>query len=178
MSGRVNTQTGEEPNQTPASQAVRSTPSMGSQGSIFLMIDSLETGGTERQFAELARSLRADHSPVHLGCLQKKGPFLEGLGELHVSELGGSLYGLQSIRSRWQLVRHLRKLEIAAAHAFDFYSNLTLIPAARLARVPVVIGSHRQIGDLLPRPLAESAGAHDPRVTTLAERACHELAAG
>jgi len=38
---------------------------------------------------------------------------------------------------------------VQIAHAFDFYTNLTLIPAARLARVPVVIGSHRQIGDLM-----------------------------
>jgi hypothetical protein len=74
------------------------------------MINSLETGGTERQFVEIARSLREDGLQVDLGCLQKKGPFLEGLGELHVSELGGSLYGLQSIRSRWQLVGHLRIL--------------------------------------------------------------------
>ena len=48
---------------------------------------------------------------MHLGCLQKKGAFLEGLGELHLSELGGSLYGLQSIRSRWQLMRDLRETE-------------------------------------------------------------------
>ena len=46
-------------------------------------------------------------------------------------------------------MRHLRKSEIAAAHAFDFYANLTMIPAAKLARVPVVIGSQRQLGDLL-----------------------------
>ena len=35
------------------------------------------------------------------------------------------------------------------AQSFDFYANLVLIPAARLARVPLVIGSHRQLGDLL-----------------------------
>ena len=35
------------------------------------------------------------------------------------------------------------------AHAFDFYANLTMIPAANLARVPVIIGSHRQLGDLM-----------------------------
>jgi glycosyltransferase involved in cell wall biosynthesis len=137
------------PDQPAASQTTGPLPSSGSPGPIFLMINSLETGGTERQFVEIARSLRKDGLQVDLGCLQKKGPFLEGLGELHVSELGGSLYGLQSIRSRWQLVGHLRKLEIAAAHAFDFYANLMLVPAAKLARVPVVIGSHRQLGDLL-----------------------------
>jgi len=38
---------------------------------------------------------------------------------------------------------------VQVAHAFDFYTNLTLIPAACLARVPVVIGSQRQTGDLM-----------------------------
>jgi L-malate glycosyltransferase len=113
------------------------------------MVNSLEMGGSERQFVELARSLRADHFQVNLGCVQEKGPFLEGLGELHQFGLGGSLHGLQSMRSRWKLLRCLQELNIAVAHAFDFYTNLTLIPAAKLARVPVVIGSHRQLGDLL-----------------------------
>jgi glycosyltransferase involved in cell wall biosynthesis len=117
------------------------------------MINSLETGGTERQFVEIAHSLKSGHS-VHLGCIQRKGSFLDsagldGFGEVRQFGLGGSLYGLQSIRSRWHLMRHLRKSEIAVAHSFDFYTNLTLIAAAKLARVPVVIGSHRQLGDLL-----------------------------
>jgi len=113
------------------------------------MINSLETGGTERQFVEVARSLRNDGLRVHLGCLIKRGSFLEGLGDIYQSPLGGSLYGLRSLQSRWQLMRHLRQSNVAVAHSFDFYANLMLIPAARLARVPVVIGSHRQLGDLL-----------------------------
>src|SRR5579864_6323401 len=122
---------------------------MESPGPVFLMVNSLETGGTERQFVELARSLRAEHLAVHLGCIKKQGAFLEGLGALHEFRLGGSLYGMKSVRSRWKLKRCLRDLGIAVAHAFDFYTNLTLIPAAKLAGVPVVIGSHRQLGDLL-----------------------------
>jgi len=59
------------------------------------------------------------------------------------------LFGVTSLRARWHLSHHLRRNHVQIAHAFDFYTNLTLIPAARLARVPVVIGSHRQIGDLL-----------------------------
>jgi len=149
MSWLANSQTGAEPHQPASPCAVHSASAIGSIGPIFLMINSLETGGTERQFVELARALRSDHLQVHLGCVQKKGAFLEGLGELHQFRLGGSLYGLQSIRSRWRLMRCLQKLEIAVAHAFDFYTNLTLIPAAKLAGVPVVIGSHRQLGDLL-----------------------------
>lgn len=122
-------------------------------GAVFLMINSLETGGTERQFVEIARSLKSEHS-IHLGCIQRKGAFLDGavldgFGEVPRFGLGGSLYGWQSMRSRWRLMRHLRKSGITVAHSFDFYTNLTLIPAARVARVPVVIGSHRQLGDLL-----------------------------
>ena len=118
------------------------------------MINSLETGGTERQFVEVARSLKSSGSAVTLGCLLKKGSFLdgaglEGLAELHQFGVRRSLYGPHSIRSRWRLMRHLQRSEFAVAHAFDFYANLMLIPAAKLAGVPVVIGSHRQLGDLL-----------------------------
>jgi len=147
MSSIANPQSGSESSQALAAQT--SLPSIDPLGPLFLMINSLEVGGSERQFAELARSLRAEHLQVHLGCVQKKGAFLDGLGELHEFRLGWSLYGLHSIGARWRLMRCLRNLGITVAHAFDFYSNLTLIPAARLARIPVVIGSHRQIGDLL-----------------------------
>jgi L-malate glycosyltransferase len=115
----------------------------------FLMTNSFETGGSERQFALLARSLDRAFFHVHLGCIMQKGPFLEDLGKVPEFGAGGSLYGPRSWLSRLRLARHLRRHGIAIAHAFDFYTNLMLIPAARLARVPVVIGSQRQLGDLL-----------------------------
>jgi glycosyltransferase involved in cell wall biosynthesis len=145
----MSSSTDHPPKSAPHQAAALQVHSSGSLGAIFLMINSLETGGTERQFVEIARSLRSDDFRVQLGCLQKKGPLLEGLGELHLCELGGSVYGLQSMRSRWQLMRYLREANVTVAHAFDFYTNLMLIPAAKLARMPVVIGSFRQLGDLL-----------------------------
>jgi glycosyltransferase involved in cell wall biosynthesis len=116
---------------------------------VFLMSNSLETGGSERQFAALATSLDRARFDVQLGCIMRKGSFLAGLGDVSEFGLGGSLYGIQSIRTRLRLARHLENNRIAIAHAFDFYTNLTLIPAARWARVPVLIGSQRQVGDLL-----------------------------
>ncbi|HWY57528.1 MAG TPA: glycosyltransferase [Terriglobales bacterium] len=116
---------------------------------VFLMIQTLETGGTERQFYALAQSLDSASFRLNLGCIRRRGTFLEGLAEIPQFRLGGSLYGMQSLRTRFQLARHLRGTEIAIAHSFDFYSNLTLIPAARMAGVSVVIGSQRQLGDLL-----------------------------
>src|SRR5260370_25503846 len=79
---------------------------------VFLMVNSLETGGTERQFCELARAFRRARVPVRLGCLQRKGAFVDGLGELAEYPLGGSLYRWKSIRSRLRLARDLRKFGI------------------------------------------------------------------
>src|SRR5215472_4604955 len=117
---------------------------------IFLMSNTFETGGSERQFAALAQSLDGDQFSLHLGCLAKRGDFSEGLGEVTEFPIGPNLYGLQSLRARLRLAAFLRNLRISVAHAFDFYTNLMLIPAARMAGVPVLIGSQRQLGDLLP----------------------------
>jgi glycosyltransferase involved in cell wall biosynthesis len=118
---------------------------------VFLMTNTLETGGTERQFVTLANALDRDRFSLHLGCLKRRGPFLSEVSGLEEFCPGGSLFGLQSWRARLQLSRFLRRKRITVAHSFDFYSNLMLIPAARSARVPVVVGSHRQLGDLMTR---------------------------
>jgi glycosyltransferase involved in cell wall biosynthesis len=115
------------------------------------MTDSLETGGTERQFALLSQSLNRDSFDVELGCLKRSGPFLEGLGEIAEFNLGGSFFYRRAHRARLELANHLRAKTAVVAHSFDFYSNMMLIPTARWARVPVVIGSQRQIGDRLTR---------------------------
>ncbi len=116
---------------------------------VFLMTDSFNTGGSERQFVTLAKSLSRSAFRTQIGCIQKKGPFLEGLVNVLQFPLGKSLYGPRSWWTRLTLARYLRKQNITIAHAFDFYTNLTLIPSARLAGIPVVIGSQRQLGDLL-----------------------------
>jgi glycosyltransferase involved in cell wall biosynthesis len=116
---------------------------------LFLMTNNFETGGSERQFSVLAQNLRREQFQVHLGCISNTGPFAKDLGEVPEFWLGTNLYGWKSWRTRLRLGRDLRQRNIQIAHAFDFYTNLTLIPAARFAGVPVVIGSQRQLGDLL-----------------------------
>ena len=130
-------------------QGVRSPTTSSSQVNLFLMTNSFETGGSERQFAVLARSLGSDRFQLHVGCIRREGPFADLFGEAPEFRLGGSLFGWKSLRARFLLGRLLRREKIHVAHAFDFYTNLTLIPAARLAGIPVVIGSQRQLGDLL-----------------------------
>jgi glycosyltransferase involved in cell wall biosynthesis len=115
---------------------------------LFLMINTFETGGSERQCALLSQNIGARFD-VHVGCVNPRGPLASQFQNYERFPLGGSLFGLRALRSRLAMVRHLRQNHIRVAHAFDFYANLTMIPSARLARVPVVIGSHRQLGDLL-----------------------------
>ncbi len=117
--------------------------------SLFLMINTFETGGSERQFTVLAQNLTPPQFHTHLGCVSRRGPLAHNFPDAAQFPLGGSLYGWQSLRTRLNLTRHLRNHQVQVAHAFDFYANLTLIPAAKLARVPIVIGSHRQLGDLM-----------------------------
>ncbi len=117
--------------------------------SLFLMVNTFETGGSERQFTVLAQNLAPPQFQVHLGCVSRRGPLAHNFPDAAQFPLGGSLFGWRSLRTRLNLRRYLRQQQVQVAHAFDFYTNLTMIPAARLARVPVVIGSHRQLGDLM-----------------------------
>lgn len=112
------------------------------------MTNTLEVGGSERQFALLAESLNRERFEVQAACLKRIGGLIERVGAISEFPVGGKLIGLRAQRSQLEIMRALRQAGIAVAHAFDFYTNMMLIPAARMAGIPVV-GSHRQIGDLL-----------------------------
>jgi L-malate glycosyltransferase len=115
------------------------------------MITNFEMGGTEHQFSILARTFNPYKFRLRVGCASHRGPFGVEFASVPEFPLGGSLYGWKSIIARRRLTHYLQKHRIQIAHAFDFYINLTLIPAARLAGTPVVIGSHRQIGDVMTK---------------------------
>src|ERR1035438_6656193 len=89
MSSLTDQETG--PVQHLAAEGRSFTPSAVFSDPVFLMVNSLETGGTERQFVEMARAFRANGTPLHLGCLINKGPFARGLDELAEFPMGGSL---------------------------------------------------------------------------------------
>ncbi len=126
-----------------------SQPGEAARPVVFLMTNTLETGGSERQFATLSNALHRETFEVKLGCLGRRGVFLEQIGEIAEFSPGGSLFGLHSLRARAALARYLRAERVSLAHSFDFYSNLMMIPAARMAGVPVVVGSLRNLGNLI-----------------------------
>jgi L-malate glycosyltransferase len=116
---------------------------------LFMMVNTLERGGTERQFVTMAKALAEGNFEVALGCLACRGEFVEDLPGIREFPPRGKLFLPYSLCQRLLLASYLRRRGIVIAHSFDFYANLMLIPAARLAGSPVVIGSHRQLGDLL-----------------------------
>ena len=119
---------------------------------VFFLVDSLEIGGTETQAVELALRLDPARYAVTLGCLQMRGPLLARLEGSDVSVMEWSARGgVNSPRGIYQilrLARFLRRGSFDVVHAHDLWSNLLAIPAARLARVPVVISSRRDLAHL------------------------------
>lgn len=116
---------------------------------LFMMLNTFETGGSERQFMTVTSAIDRGRFEVKLGCVARIGPLLERAEQVEEFPLGGSFLSVRAQRSRLGLARYLRSKKIDIAHSFDFYTNLLLLPSARFAGVPVVIGSHRQLGDLL-----------------------------
>lgn len=121
---------------------------------MLLLGDTLNVGGTEGQFAEVACGLDRSRWDVHVACVRAEGPLrarLEDVG-LQPWSLGPSSFkspGL--VVAMLRLAAYLRRHAVRLVHCFDFYSNIVGVPAARLARTPVVIASQRDMGNLRSR---------------------------
>lgn len=119
---------------------------------IFFLLDSLNVGGTEVQAVELALRLDPGRYDITLGCLRVRGPLLERLKGSSVAVR--QFYpkgGADSIRGVCQIFRLawcLRRERYQIFHAHDLYANVMGIPAAVLARVPVIISSQRDLAHL------------------------------
>lgn len=120
---------------------------------LFLLGDSLRLGGTEGQFAAIACGLNRSRWEIGVSCLRAEGPLrrrLEAAG-IHPWSCGpGSLKSPRAALAVLRLARYLRMTRIRLLHSFDFYSNILGVLAGRLARVPVVVASQRDMGDLRP----------------------------
>jgi glycosyltransferase involved in cell wall biosynthesis len=121
---------------------------------VLLLGDTLNLGGTEGQFAEVACGLDRARWDLDVACVRAEGPLrvrLEAVG-LRPWSLGPASFrspGLAVAIAR--LARRLRRHDVRLLHCFDFYSNIVGVPAARLAGTPAVIASQRDMGDLRAR---------------------------
>jgi len=118
---------------------------------VWLLGDTLNLGGTEGQFAEVACRLNRARWDVTVGCVRAVGPLV---GRLERAGVMAGSYGPRSFKSPragaalLRLARKIRAGRPDIVHSFELYSNLLGVLAARLARVPVIIASQREIGDL------------------------------
>jgi glycosyltransferase involved in cell wall biosynthesis len=119
---------------------------------VFFLVDSLHVGGTETQAVELARRLDPARYQVTLGCLRVRGPLLARLEGSAVSLREcyppGGVDSFSGMVEMVRLARFLRRGRFDIVHTHDLWSNLLGIPAARMARVPVVISSRRDLAHL------------------------------
>lgn len=121
---------------------------------VLLVGDTLNLGGTEGQFAEVACGLDRARWDVHVCCVRAEGPLR---GRLEAAGLQPWSVGPSSFRSPaltlaiLRLARYLRRHTVRLVHCFDFYSNILGVSAARLAGASVVIASQRDMGNLRSR---------------------------
>jgi L-malate glycosyltransferase len=116
---------------------------------VLHIIDSFDSGGTERQAVQLVRLLHeGERYRVHLACLNNRGALRDeaerlGLGEIAEYPLN-SFYDRNFLKQLRRCVRFLKEHEIDVVHTHDFYTNIFGMTAARLAGVPARIASKRE----------------------------------
>ena len=137
----------------------------------------------ERQTLNLVRALRAsDEYEVHAAALGADGPIRSELAELGIRDVPRfplrRLYDAAAVRQFAAFARLLRSCGAGfdIVHTHDFYTNTFALPAAALCRVPVRIGSRRELDvfsgrqRLVERTVLRLASAVAANCETLARR--------
>jgi glycosyltransferase involved in cell wall biosynthesis len=117
------------------------------------MTRALGHGGTERQVAELAKSLDRSLFTPHVACFD-----LGGFRENEVRASGAPIFqtdmssfiSLDAVRALRRLHSYVQAHGIRLAHTFDHPMNTFGVPAMRTLRVPVVLSSQRSHRSLIP----------------------------
>ncbi len=116
---------------------------------IFYLLDSFNIGGTETQAVELARRMDPAKYDITLACLRKQGPLIERLNGSSVKVVEfHPKGGIDSPRGLYQLARmvtFLHRGRFEVVHAHDLWSNMIGVVAGKLAGVPVIITSQRDL---------------------------------
>lgn len=112
------------------------------------MIDNFWAAGSERQAAQLTRSLiENSRYDVFMACMKAEGNLGKELYEIGLTEIPAfplkNFYHPTTAAQLHRFARLLRKLRIDIVHTHDLYTNIFGMTGAWLARVPVRIASRR-----------------------------------
>lgn len=116
---------------------------------LLMFVNGFGMGGTERHVVNVGRAIDRSRFDLHLGCFRRWGHFLGEIESRHVPIWEypiDSLHNAGTLRAQLRFARDLRRLRIRIVHAYNFYPNVFALPAARLARVPLVLASIRDTG--------------------------------
>ena len=116
---------------------------------ILIFTNSFRIGGSEGQALQLIKHLDRSRFDLHVACFDREGPLLDQLpldvGEVPAFPLTG-FANLNAVRQARAFITLIRKAKIQIVQTFDLYTNVFGIPLARLAGVPVTVGSRRDHG--------------------------------
>lgn len=119
---------------------------------ILYLIDVLENvGGAEYHLLELVKRLDKTKYRPMVCCIAQKGPFairMEKEGIPVKALFIKKIYDFYGIRQALYLIRFLRKEKVKIIQTFDFGSDVLGPIVAKLAGVPVIISSRRDMGFL------------------------------
>jgi glycosyltransferase involved in cell wall biosynthesis len=126
---------------------------------LYQFTTDFNVGGTEGQMVTFLKGLNRERFDVHMGCLRRTGTLL---GEVQALQIPITQYRVRSFyrpdttAEQLRCARELWRLRVQIFHSYNFYGNLFAIPAARLARVPLVVAGVRNTGANLS-PLQQRA---------------------
>jgi glycosyltransferase involved in cell wall biosynthesis len=136
---------------------------------IAIVLHSFSPGGTERQMTELVRRLDPARWEVHLACFQTDGAWFGRAAERAASVASFPIKSFKDPATFAQMrafAAWCREKRIALVHTSELYTNICFLPGAAMARVPVRIGSRREIvagktiGQLALQRLAYTCAHH------------------
>ena len=120
---------------------------------VLIMVRELDQGGVERDVAKIAMHLDRSRFEPHVATFYAKGMRYEELRSAGVPILElplRSLASLASVRLANEMRRYIKQHRIQIVHAYDPSGVFGLV-VARLARVPVAIGSQLSYRDILDK---------------------------
>ncbi|HMK20854.1 MAG TPA: glycosyltransferase [Terriglobales bacterium] len=119
---------------------------------VFHLLDSLQVGGTETQAVELVLRMATSRYAITLGCLNAQGPLLKRLNgspvEVREFHPRGGLDSPGGVYQIARLTAFLRREKFDVVHTHDLWSNIMGVPAAKMAGIPAIISSRRDLAHL------------------------------
>ena len=115
---------------------------------VIVFMTSFNPGGTERQTIELIRRLRRGRIEVHIACFHHRGAWLHRVQGVAASIAEFPIVSFthpSTARQITAFVGWCRQIAPAALHCTDFYTNIFGLAGGFLARVPLRIGSRRDL---------------------------------